>query len=201
MKSSPLVVTLCLSLAGLSAGAEELPKELAFGLQAGVAMPTGDDLRITTRPGLHPSLGIHATWIIDEFHSLRPRLDLWTFGTGHQEVSVPQSQRIETTVQGTVLGVDYLRHFGYGRRFERWAAGVGLYAIRWSVKSTNQLAFSGGTTVQAAGTSSWTRPGLGLVGCCRLTPHLQVEARWISSRYGNEDLPANVGTLGLLWHF
>jgi hypothetical protein len=199
MMRTSLLLTLGLSLVGASIEAAEVPKELAFGLQVGVAIPTGNDLGTTTRSGLNPSLGFHATWRIDDDQSLRPRMDLWTFGAGQQEVSVPLMQRIDTKVQGIALGADYVHHFV--NRRNRWSAGVGVYAIRWSVKSTNQLTFPDGATVQASGTSSWIRPGVGLLGCCKLTPHLQVEIRWIASRYGYEELPANLGTVGLLWHF
>lgn len=199
MMSASLFVTLGLLLVGISAKAVEVPKTLTFGVQAGVTMPTGDDLRITTRSGLNPSFGLHVTWSIDDDQSLRPRLDYWTFGAGHQEISTPQPQRIDTQVRGIALGGDFVHHFG--NRRNRWSAGVGAYAIRWSVKSTNQLTFPGGGTVQASGTSSWVRPGVSFLGCGRLTSHLQVEVRWIASSYGYEKLPANLGTLGLLWHF
>lgn len=186
-------------LAGARAGAEDYWREFSFGLQAGAAVPTGDDLRVTTGSAANLCAGIHATWHIDEFHSLRPRLELWAFGRGEQEVALPQAQRIETRVQGIALGTEYLFH--PATRRERWSVGAGLYLIRWSVKSTNELSFPDSGTVRASGTSSWLRPGAGLVGCFRLTSHLQVEARWLSSRYGYEDLPARLGTVSLLLNF
>jgi hypothetical protein len=188
-----------LLLAGGRAEAEDFIKEYNWGAQVGAAVPTSRDLRITTRGGLSPSLGIHLTWAIDEYHSLRPRLDFWSFGEDQQEVTTPLVQKIETRVQGLTLGLEYVRHFG--SRHERWSAGAGAYLIRWSVKSTNGLTFPGGGIVQATGTSDWLRPGLGLLGGCRITQHLQLEVRWISSRYGYEDLPAHLGTAGLLWNF
>lgn len=195
----PQSLLLGLLLAGSRAEAEDFIKEFNWGVQAGATVPTSSDLRITTRGGLSPSLGFHLTWAIDEYHSLRPRLDFWSFGEGKQEVTTPLLQQIETKVQGLNLGLEYVRHFGC--RHERWSAGAGAYLIRWSVKSTNRLAFPGGGTVQATGTSDWLRPGLGLLGGCRITRHLQIEARWISSQYGYEDLPAHLGTVGLLWNF
>lgn len=194
-----LQVVLGLSLGGDQAWSAEPPKALGFGVQAGLAVPAGDDLRITTGSSLSPAIGIHAIWNLNEFHGLRSRLDLWSLSRGHQEVSTPQIQRMDTKVQGLALGGEYL--FRPGGHRGRWAAGAGLYLIRWSVESTNELATPTGGTARATGTSHWTREGLGLVASCRLTPRLDVEARWISSHYGYENLPANLGTVGLLWRF
>lgn len=194
-----LQVALGLSTGGARAWATEPQKTLGFGVQAGLAVPAGDDLRITTGSGLSPAIGIHAIWNLNEFHGLRPRLDLWSLSRGHQEVLAPQTQRMDTKVEGIALGVEYL--FRPGGHQGRWAAGAGLYLIRWSVESTNELIAPIGEATRATGTSHWTREGLGLVASCRLTPRLDVEARWISSHYGYENLPANLGTVGLLWRF
>lgn len=199
MRKMPPFLVLGLLLAASRGEAEEYIKVLEFGVQAGATVPASSDLRNTARAGLNPSFGVHATWAIDEYHSLRPRLDFWAFSEGKQEVTAPQSQRIETKVQGLNLGVEYVRHFGC--RHERWSAGAGLYLIQWSVKSTNRIAFSGNEIAQASGSSRWVNPGAGLLGCGRISKHLQVEVRWIYSRYGYEDLPASLGTVSLLLNF
>lgn len=201
MAKEALVVALGGLLGGTGLGALERPRDLSMGVQAGLAVPVGQDLRSTTGSSLNLGLGVHATWIINGEDELRPRVDVWSFGRGHQEATVPLAQRIDTKVQGVALGVEYLFCDGRYSRYGRWAAGPGVYLIRWSVDSTNQVAIPGGGTARASGTSRWTREGLGLVGTYRLTPRLEVEARWISSRYGYEDLPAQLSTLSLLWHF
>lgn len=192
-------MALVLSMAGNWAPAQERSGTRSFGLQAALVIPVGDDLRITTGSGPGFALGVHARWDFNEFHGLRPRLDLYTFSRGQQEVVVPQVQRIETKVQGIALGVEYL-YRPKGNQGS-WAVGGGLYAIRWSVESSNRLDVPVGGTAGAAGTSRWTRAGLGLVSAYRFTPRLEAEVRWISSRYGYENLPANMATAGLLWRF
>ena len=188
-----------LSLAGLCAQAEESPKTWRVGVQGGLTFPTSDDLRITTGMGLNPACGLNATWDIHEIHRIQLRLDLWTFTRGFQEVSVPQHQRIDTRVQSITLGGEYLLHPGGPEG--QWAVGPGLYVIRWSVASINQLSGPLSGTAQATGTSSWFRGGLGVVASCRLSPHVDAEFRWISSNYGYEKVPAQLGTAGLLWRF
>jgi len=148
---------------------------------------------------MNAAIGIHATWDIDEHQRIRPRLDLWNFGRSHQEVLTPLAQRIETKVQGIAFGGEYL--FRPSGLRGRLAAGAGLYAIHWSVNSTNHLAGTAGGTTQASGTSHWTKGGCGLVVSYRLAQKLDVEARWIFSRYGYENLPANLSSFGLLWRF
>ncbi|MBP1629037.1 MAG: hypothetical protein H6Q00_3512 [Holophagaceae bacterium] len=198
-RASILSISLGLSLGlGQVEAAESLPG-CSFGIQAGVAIPAGRDLGVTVGSRLNGAVGVHATWSIGDHHGIRPRLDLWDFSQGHQEVLTPFAQQIETKVQGIALGGEYLYRPGGLRG--RLAAGGGLYLIRWSVDSTNRLDGSTGGTAQASGTSHWTRDGVGLVVSFRLTPRLDGEARWIFSSYGYEDLPANLCTAGLLWRF
>jgi hypothetical protein len=193
-----LLLILGLGLANAGARAEA-PASLTFGVQAGLALPTGDDLRVTVGSGLNPMFGFHLTWAFNDRHSLRPRLEYWAFNRGVQEVQSPQLQRIDTKVQGLVLGGEYL--FRPGACKGRWAAGAGLYLVRWSVASINQVYSPSGDTARAAGTSHWGRAGAGLVATFQLSTRLDAEARWIASRYGYENLPANLGTVGLLWRF
>jgi len=192
-------LALGLALGSAFAHAEEPQSSWRGGIQAGLAVPAGEDLRITTGPGLNSAFGLHATWDINEFNGLRPRLDVWTFSRGDQDVLIPQPQHLETWVQGTALGADYL--YRHGGREGRWAAGAGLYLIRWSVKSTNRLSSPTADTALASGRSHWIREGLGFVVSYRVTPRLDAELHWISSHYGYENLPARMGTVGLLWHF
>ena len=199
MQKGPLSVALVGLLAGISLGALELPKGLTTGLQAGVAVPSGEDLRLTTGSGPHLDLGVHLDWELNGSHGLRPRLDLLSFTQGHQDVSTPLAQHLDTKVQGLSAGCEYL--YRVDGREGRWAGGAGLYLIRWSVDSHNQVTALGGASARASGTSRWTREGIGLVGTCRITPRLEAEARWIASHYGYENLPARLGTLGLLWRF
>jgi len=192
-------VALGLLFGPVCAQAEELQKAVVGGIQVGLAIPAGVDLRITTGPGLNSAFGMHATWDVNEFHGFRPRLDVWTFSRGDQEALIPQPQHLETWVQGIALGVDYL--YRHGGHEGRWAAGAGLYLIRWSVESTNRIGTPTTGTVLVAGNSHWIREGLGLVASYRLTSRLDAEAHWISSHYGYENLPAHLGTVGFLWHF
>ena len=184
-----------LVLAATCLGAAELPKGVSWGAQAGLAVPLNPELRLTTGGGLNLDLGLHATWEWDGANLLRPRLDFLRFCQGHQGVAAPQTQRVATKVQGLALGGEYLRRIG-----DRYAAGAGLYLIRWGVDSTNELDGPGGTA-RASGSSHWTREAVGLVATARLTPRLEGEVRYTASHYGYENLPITFGTLGLLWRF
>lgn len=184
-------------LAGNGLAAEGMPIRLGFGVQGGLVLPSGDDLRMTAATGM--DLGVHITWAVNDFNEIRPRLELISFAKGHQDVSAPLVQHLDTNVQGFAMGCEYLyRINGYSGR---WATGGGLYLIRWSVDSTNRVSTVGGGVTQASSSSHWTREGLGLVGTYRMTPRLEAEARWISSHYGYQNLPARFATLGLLWRF
>ncbi len=197
MNAKLLAATLIGLLVGQGLGAQSMSNRMSLGLQGGLALPSGDDLRLTAGTGL--DVGVHATWALDTSSDLRTRLDLLTFAQGHQDVAAPLVQHLDTKVQGLALGCEYLYRFNGSAG--RWGAGAGLYLIRWSVDSTNRVTVAGAGIAQSAGTSHWTREGLGLVGSYRITPRLEAEARWISSHYGYENLPARMGTLGLLWRF
>ncbi len=199
MRMRMVATALMALIAGHGLMASEWPKDLSLGVQGGLALPTGDDLSITTGSGLSLDVGIHATWALDTSSDLRTRLDLLTFAQGHQDVAAPLVQHLDTRVQGLALGCEYLYRFNGSTG--RWGAGAGLYLIRWSVDSTNRVTVAGAGIAQSTGTSHWTREGLGLVGSYRITPRLEAEARWVSSHYGYENLPARLGTLGLLWRF
>ena len=193
----------CLAL-GLALGsslafAADGPGPWRFGIQAGLAFPVGNDLRVTTGSGLNPSFGLNWTWDSGECHALRSRLDSWTLSPGHQTVERPQVQQIETRVQGLALGEAY--EFRPKGRYGRWAVGGELYLIRWSVASTNELTVPLQGMAQDRGTSHWIREGLGLVVSCRLSSQLDAEAHWLSSHYGYENLPAYLSTVELLWRF
>ena len=170
-----------------------------------MSIPSGEDLKLTTGSGLNLDLGVHATWQFNRSEDIRPRLDLLTFSGGHQDALTPLVQHLDTKVQGLSLGTEFLYHVGDSSRVEPrngpWAVGAGVYLIRWSVDSTNQVGLPGAGSTQASGTRHWTRMGYGLVSSYRLTPRLEAEARWIASHYGYENLPARFGTIGLLWHF
>jgi len=192
-----LAATLIGLLTGNGLLAQGVPTRLGFGVQGGLALPSGDDLQVTAGTGL--DLGLHVSWAINDFNEIRPRLDLMTFAHGHQDMATPLQQHLDTKVQGLSLGCEYLYRFQCSAG--RWGAGAGIYFIRWSVDSINRVTVAGAGVAQVTGTSHWTREGLGLVGTYRITPHLEGEARWISSHYGYENLPARLGTLGLLWRF
>jgi hypothetical protein len=176
-----------------------------MGIQAGLLMPTGKDLKATTGPGMGAAYGLHGIWELNEFDDLCLRLDLLKFRPGQQDATTPMIQRIETQVQTVSLGTEFLYHLEDPHQFDeragRWAVGAGLYVMRWSVESTNQVTIPGAGTARASGTSQWTRLGVGLVGTCRVTRHLEAEARWLYSHYGYENLPVTLGTLGLVWRF
>ena len=202
--TAPIPLPWLVPLLGLVLGTSQAwgtdgPGPVACGIQAGLAFPAGDDLKITTGSGLNPALGIQVNWSLDNGDDLRARLDALAFTPGQQEVQVPLRQRIETRVQAQAMGGEYL--FRPGGRQGRWALGAGLYLIRWSVASTNTLFMGGQDPVQGRGMSRWTRESLGLVGSRRLTRRLDAEIRWLSSHYGYQNLPVYFGTAGLLWHF
>ena len=199
MDTRPLVIALAGLLAGTSLGALELPKGFSTGVQAGLALPAGDDLKVTTGSGPNLDLGVHLDWELSQFNGLRARVDLLTFSRGHQDVSVPLVQHLDTKVQGFSAGFEDLYH--PGGQDDRWAAGAGIHLIRWSVDSTTRVTVPGAGSAQTTGTSHWTREGISLVVTYRITPRLEGEARWLASHYGYENLPARLGTLGLLWHF
>ena len=196
-KVAPLLLGLVLAMSSVRAGAG--PAEASFGLQAALALPAGNDLKVTTGPGWNPVLGADVTWHPLGTHALRCAIENWDFSGGQQDAQSPLLQRIETRVQAQAVSATYLvRPGGVGRP---WAVGVGLYLIRWSVTSSNAVAMPDQGAAFSQGRSRWTREGLGLQVSRRLTYRLDVEARWVSSHYGYQNLPAYLGTVGLHWRF
>ncbi len=170
-----------------------------IGLQMAVVFPTSPDLRLTAgSPGL--LLGVHGTWIFADQHLLRPRLDYTHFLSQSQTSSLPAlTQTIDTRVSSLAFGFDYLYRLS-GKRSD-WALGLGVVEIRWAVASTNRINPARGGSVAASGTSHWANLGVGPVVSFRISDHQEVEARLITSRYGQEKQPANTASIGLLWHF
>lgn len=168
-----------------------------IGVQAGAAAPLGEELRTTAGTGFLG--GLHLDWNLDPTHAVRPRVDFMTFGGRHQSATLPVIQHIDTNVQAVSLGAEFL--FRNDGPRGKWALGPGIYAIRWSVKSTNQVDIPGAGTARLSGTSHWTRAALGFAVTRRFRPGLELEARWIASHYGYEDLLARVATVGVNWTF
>jgi hypothetical protein len=166
-----------------------------FGMQVGLQVPASPDLRLTGGSGLSPTLGAIVDWGTREDFALRLRLDLARFREGQQVVDAPGLHQVITTkVRNESLGVEQLFYF------DRWSMGLGAYGIRWSVDSTNRLEAATGAFEQS-GSSSWTRLGLGLMAGYRWTKHAEVELRFVSSHYGQENQPTSVVSLNLVWTF
>jgi hypothetical protein len=188
-----------LILATAPTWADSGPPAVSLGLQVGLAMPAGNDLKVTAGSAWKPTLGVDVTWHPLEKHSLRSGIDLWDFSRAEQGTQVPLIQRIDTRVEAQAVSETYL--YRPGGTDGPWAVGVGLYLIRWSVTSSNSVAIPGPGTALGQGRSRWTRQGIGLQVSRRLTRQLDAEARWLSSHYGYQNLPAYLGTVGLHWRF
>ncbi len=167
-----------------------------LGVQAALASPAGGDLTLTTGFPISGNLGIHGEWMGEQF-LLRPRLDLGRYWVGTQVASQPGlSQRIRTEVSDWSLGFDAMvRGTGFLRRL---AVGGNLALVRWTVASRNSVT-AGNATAVVTGTSSWWRAAAGASATWQLSPTLDLEGRLLLSRYGQQDLKANVITLGVLW--
>ena len=167
-----------------------------FGVQLGLVSPTNGGLRVAAgAPGL--ALGLHGNWTLLRGLRLRPRLDYTVFGgETRTSTAAPLPQSLETKVSSLALGVDLLMPLG-----GRWALGLGVSEVRWSVASTNSVTPTLGGSMTLAGTSHWTRLGLGPVLSFQVHEHLDVEGRVLSSHYGHQNQPATTATLGLLWRF
>lgn len=167
-----------------------------LGVQGALVFPASPELRHTTdAPGL--SLGLHGTWTFAGGHELRPRVDLAAFSCQSQTSygsATPQS--LDTWVRSLALGADYLY-----RLDDRWALGVGVQELRWSVTSTNRITPIPGSTVSVSGTAHWWRLGLGPVLTYRITRHAEAEVRYIVSHCGQENQLASTASTGLLWRF
>ena len=79
--------------------------------------------------------------------------------------------------------------------------GGGVYLIRWAVDSTDRVTDGAGNSFVQSGKSSWYREGLGLIATCRLSRHMDLEARWVTSHDGYENLRTNLALGGLSWRF
>ena len=91
--------------------------------------------------------------------------------------------------------------YRFGGTLANLSLGAGAYLIRWGIDSTDRLSDAGGNTFVQNSSSSWTRPGLALVGTWKLSSHLDVEARWVSSSEGYQKLSNNVLLGGVAWRF
>lgn len=179
-------------LATLSLAAEEA---LHFSLQVGLLVPAAPDLKLTTGSGPSPNLGAMVAWGSREDFALRLRVDLTRFREGRQEADTPGVHQVITTqVRNESIGLEQLDYEG------PWSFGAGLYAVRWSVDSANRLE-SAGDVFEPRSTTCWTRLGLGLMVGRQWSKHADVEFRFMSSHYGQENQPTNVVSLNLIWTF
>jgi hypothetical protein len=184
-------------------GSERLQADdsMRWGLQGGLLVPASADLRLTSRSGLNATLGARVEWRASEgwgsreHETLRLRLDLERFREAQQVTDSPGLHQVITTkVHNESLGVEQLFYV------DRWSMGLGAYGIRWHVDSTNRLETTTGTFAPSS-SSSWTRLGLGLMTGYRWAEHAEVELRFVSSHYGQENQPASVVSLNLVWTF
>lgn len=173
---------------------------IRWGLQAGWLAPASSDLRLTTGSGLNASLGARVEWNSQEWGSreqqtVRFRFDIDRYKEGKQvSDAAGLHQEIRTTVKNASFGVEQLFYV------DRWSYGAGLYAIRWTVDSTNLLVTPGGS-FEPSGPSSWTRFGLSMSVGHRWTEHVEVELRMVGSHYGQENQPTGVVSLDFVWTF
>lgn len=170
-----------------------------WGVQAGLPLPMGSDLRTTTGSGLDLGLGVHRDWSWAEGQTLRSRFDCAWFPQGRQAShTAVLLQEIRTRVKSEALGADYL--FQASSLGGRWSFGAGLSLIRWTVDSSNRLEQANGLFIPA-GASSWTRQGQSLVANYRRNRNTELEVRLVSSHYGYQNQPARTLSVNVLWHF
>jgi hypothetical protein len=173
---------------------------IRWGAQGGLLVPASSDLRLTTGSGLNASLGARVEWHSQEWGSreqqtVRFRIDMERYKEGKQvSDAAGLHQDITTKVRNASLGVEQLFYV------DDWSYGAGLYAIRWTVDSTNLLATSGGSFTPS-GSSNWTRFGLSVALGHRWTEHVEVELRMVGSHYGQENQPIGVVSLNFVWTF
>ena len=168
----------------------------AFGFQAALVFPSNGGLR-TTAGTPSVSLGLHGTWALPKGLRLRPRFDYTVFaGATRSSTAAPLPQVLDTRVSSLALGADLLVPLG-----PRWSLGLAVAGVRWSVASTNTVTSTLGGSMTLSGTSHWTRLAVGPVLTFRVSDHLEVEGRALSSHYGYQNQPASTVTLGLLWRF
>ena len=168
----------------------------AYGAQMALVSPTNDGLRLAAGgPGV--SLGLHTVWTMPKGLRLRPRLDYTVFaGETRASSAAPLPQTLDTRVSSLALGADLLFPLG-----TRWSVGVAVAEVRWSVASANTVNPTLGGSLTLSGTSHWTRLGIGPVLSFRVSDHLEVEGRALSSHYGYQNQPATTAAVSLLWRF
>jgi hypothetical protein len=194
------LAVLCLLLLGTGS----LHGEGAWGpgIQVAVTAPANSTLRyVAGAPGF--GLGIHDTWAIpgrSDRNLIRPRADYAQYLETTQTSSLEGlSQAIHAQLSSLSLGADYLCRISGSR--SRLYGGLGISEIRWAVASRNVVTAPQGGSVTLTGTAHWWRLGLGPVVNWRVSEQLVAEARVTFSRYDQQNLPANTGSIGLLWHF
>ena len=193
----PLATCLLGALLGFCPGAHA--GDLGLGVQADLGLAKGGDLHVTTS-GLPIAFGAQANFVVRNDLLVKPRLEVWLFSQAHQDLAgAPLAQSIDTKVQAQMIGADVLHRFS--GRFADLALGAGLYLIRWRIDSTDRLTDASGDLFAQGSSSSWTRPGLALAGTWRLSEHLGLEARWISSSEGYQKLSNNLLLGGVAWRF
>ena len=168
----------------------------AFGFQAALVFPSNGGLR-TTAGTPSVSLGLHGTWALPKGFRLRPRFDYTVFaGATRRSTAAPLPQVLDTRVSSLALGVDLLVPLG-----TRWSLGLAVAEVRWSVASTNTVTSTLGGSMTLSGTSHWTRLAVGPVLTFKVSDHIEVEGRALSSHYGYQNQPATTAAAGLLWRF
>jgi hypothetical protein len=113
------------------------------------------------------------------------------------------TRTVDAKVTAWSLGPEYLVTPFQG--LPRLSIGAGVHLVHWQVQSTDTTVFqlTGGGTSTMALTSSptWNRLGVSLLADCRLTDHLALEARWLTSSYGWQGERTQIAQAGLLWRF
>lgn len=168
----------------------------SFGLQAGLGMAVGSDLRATTegKPGFQ--IGARGTYRWDERQSLRLTADHLAFPEGRQTRTLPGlGQTLQTTVTGQSLGTLYVC------RLDRFEVGAGLAWTRWTVDSRNTLDDTRGNSLTHTGSSSWSKVGFTASLGLPLGKGWTVEGRFLASQYGHEDAPVRMTSLNAVWTF
>ena len=168
----------------------------SYGAQMALVSPSNGGLRLAAGgPGV--ALGLHTVWTLPRGLRLRPRLDYTMFaGVTRSSTASPLPQTLDTRVTSLALGVDLLYPIG-----ARWSVGLAVAETRWSVASTNTVNPTIGGSLTVSGTSHWGRMAYGPVLTFKVSEHLEIEARALSSHYGYQNQPATTATVGLLWRF
>ena len=168
----------------------------AYGFQATLVFPSNGGLR-TTAGSPSVALGLSGVWSLPKGLRLRPRFDYTVFaGETRSSTAAPLPQVLNTHVSSLALGFDLLVPLG-----ARWSLGLAVSEVRWSVASTNTVTSVLGGSTTFSGTSHWTRLALGPVLTFKVSDHIEVEGRALSSHYGYQNQPANTAAVGLVWRF